>query len=322
MKMAAVAAESTTTKMRAFAIFPGQGSQAIGMGRSFFDSSKGARELLQEASDRLSLDFKRLMFEEDSRLGQSEYTQPAIVLVSLMALRAFVEAGGDKLVKSSLGHSLGEFSALAFAGAFKNQLDVLSLVRLRGQLMQKACEGKGAGMLVSLGLSDDDVLSICDSARAGGASVWAANFNCDGQVVVAGIKQDLEKLSTVLKESGAKRAMLLDMSVASHCPLLDSATQPLQSALQDSLNDSFNPVISNVTATAYSSKSESLSLLAMQLVSPVLYSKSIRQASLECDVFVEFGAKVLSGLNKKITDKPTLSINDMSSLELALKELL
>lgn len=296
-------------------LFPGQGSQAMGMGQDFFNHSAEAKKLFIDASTRTGIDFSELLFLENHLLGETEYTQPAILLVSAMAHKLFVEATGIKPYVA-MGHSLGEFSALVAVGAL-DALDAVSLVNLRGRLMAKACESQAVGMLVSLGLGDEAVEAICEAQRAEGKQVWAVNYNAEGQIVIAGVKSDLEALVSVLKENKAKRAMLLDMSVASHCPLLQSASAPLEAKLQEMLKDDFiAPVISNVTAKPYSTKAEALSLLPEQLVKPVLYKHSIANIDNEVDCYIEFGhGNVLKGLNRKATKKPHFNVSDMASLE-------
>jgi [acyl-carrier-protein] S-malonyltransferase len=189
--------------------------------------------------------------------------------------------------------------------------------------MQEACEGKDAGMMVVLGLSDEDTVGIVDQARQGGKDVWAANFNSDGQIVLAGKRGDLETLTDELKGAGAKRAMLLNMSVASHCPMLEPAMGKLQAVLGERLQDSFlAPVISNVTAAAYSSKSEAVELLPKQLIEPVKYKHSVMNVENDVDLLIEFGhGSVLKGINKKVTKVPTISVSDMASLEAAFESL-
>ena len=305
-------------------LFPGQGSQAQGMGQDFFNHSEVAKQMLIDASVQTGIDFSQLLFEENPLLGQTEYTQPAILLVGAMAHRLFVDATGIKPVLT-MGHSLGEFTALVASGAL-DAIDAVGLVNLRGQLMAKACEAQEVGMLVSLGLSDDAVEEVCSAQREAGKQVWAVNYNADGQIVIAGIKKDLEELVGVLKDAGAKRAMLLDMSVASHCPLLESASAPLEAKLKEILKDEFiAPVISNVTAKPYSSKEEALVLLPQQLIKPVLYKHSMANIDDEVDCYIEFGhGNVLKGLNRKATKKPHFNVSDMASLEAtiaAIKEL-
>lgn len=296
-------------------LFPGQGSQSQGMGQDFFHNSAEAKKMLIEASTQTGIDFTDLLFQENMLLGQTEYTQPAILLVGAMAHKLFTDATGIKPVLT-MGHSLGEFTALVAAGAL-DAVDAVKLVNLRGSLMAKACSKQEVGMMVSLGLADNIVEELCEAQRNDGKQVWPVNYNSEGQIVIAGIKKDLEALVPVLKDAKAKRAMLLDMSVASHCPLLESASEPLEAKLKEMLKDAFiAPVISNVTAKAYNTKDEALDLLPQQLVKPVLYKQSMANIDDEVDCYIEFGhGKVLKGLNKKATTKPHFNVSDMESLE-------
>jgi len=296
-------------------LFPGQGSQATGMGQDFFTHSEVAKAMVTEATERTGIDFEALLFEENELLGQTEYTQPAILLVGAIAHRLFTDAT-DITPSLAMGHSLGEFGALVAVGAL-DPIDAVALVNQRGKLMAEACATQPVGMLVSLGLGDEAVEAICEAQRASGKQVWAVNYNAEGQIVIAGIKSDLEPLVDILKEAGARRAMLLDMSVASHCPLLESAAAPLAETLTKMLKDDFiAPVISNVTAQPYSSKAEALALLPQQLVKPVRYKQSIAAVDDEVDAYIEFGhGNVLKGLNRKATKKPHFNVSDMASLE-------
>ncbi|WP_300361096.1 ACP S-malonyltransferase [Hydrogenimonas sp.] len=302
-------------------LFPGQGSQATGMGKSFVEHSQTAAQMLEAAGDALKIDMANLLFEPNDLLEQTRYTQPAILLVSMMAYRLFKEQIPDAPA-FALGHSLGEFSALACVDAM-DWLEAVKLVHLRGDLMQKACEGIDAGMMVVLGVADEDVEAICQEARDSGKKVWPANYNADGQIVIAGIKSDLQSIEEALKAAKARRVMLLNMSVASHCPLLEPAVAPLTEALEKVLRDSFAaPVVSNVTAKAYNSKAEALDLLGRQLVSPVLYKQSIRDNDDLVDRYIEFGhGGVLKGLNRRTTKKPTLVVSDYDSLNATLETL-
>ncbi len=303
-------------------IFPGQGSQTVGMGKSFYEESEIAREMIDSASKHTGIDFKALLFEENETINETAYTQPAILLVSLVAYRLFQEAMPTE-ARLFLGHSLGEFSAVSASGAL-NYLDAVSLVHKRGSLMQEACENINAGMMVLVGLTDDVVESLCQDAQKAGKKVWPANYNQDGQLVVAGLQEDLQSLQSTFKEAGAKRALLLNMSVASHCPLLESAQTPLRAEMQKVLCDDFvAPVISNVTAAPYNSKAQALKLLSDQLVKPVKYKQSILAVAADLDMAIEFGnGKVLSGLNRRIAKElPTLNISDMDSLNKAIETL-
>lgn len=295
-------------------IFPGQGSQSIGMGNDFFDNSQIAKEMIESSSRRLGFDFKELLFEENDRLEQTMFTQPAILLVSSIAHKLFENEMSIKPV-FALGHSLGEFSALCSVGAL-DYLDGVELVHQRGKLMSEACSGVDVGMMALIGLDDAKVEELTKEARDSGKKVWAANYNSDGQIVAAGIKSDLAALESTFKAAGAKRALLLNMSVASHCPLLEQAVEPLEKSMQEVVRDEFiAPIVSNVTAESYANKDECISLLAKQLTMPVLYKQSIQKFENDVDLFIEFGGNVLKGLNRRSTKKPTHSIIDMKSLE-------
>ena len=302
-------------------IFPGQGSQAIGMGKDFYDNSEIAKEMIDNASDATGIDFKALLFEENDKLEQTEYTQPAILLVSAIAHKLFENSENIK-PQFALGHSLGEFSTLVSVGAL-DYVDGVKLVHQRGKLMKEACEGKDAGMMALIGLDDETVEKLTEEARKEGKEVWAANYNSNGQIVAAGKKADLAAMESVFKEAGAKRALLLNMSVASHCPLLQSAVEPLKASLQESLQDSFiAPVVSNVTAEKYNTKAEAIALLPEQLIKPVLYKHSIEKFADDVDLFIEFGGNVLKGLNRRTTKKPTHPVTDMASLEAAIEAII
>ena len=304
--------------MKKFAfIFAGQGSQSVGMGKDFYENFSSAKLLLNDACNDTGIDFEELLFTQNDKLDKTEFTQPAIVLNSLMSYLAF-----SNFIKAkpefSLGHSLGEFTALAVSGAF-SFVEAIRLVNLRGKFMQEACLGKDAGMMVVLGLSDEVVEGICKEAHDEGLQIYAANYNCDGQIVVAGVRADLAKYEAKFKEAGAKRAMLLNMSVASHCPILEPASVKLANELEGVLAANFAPVVSNVNAKIYTDKNEALVLLKEQLTHPVRYKQGIKNYENEVDCFIELGAATLKGINKKITEKPTYSVTDMASLEEVVK---
>ena len=304
--------------MKKFAfIFAGQGSQSVGMGKDFYENFSSAKLLLNDACNDTGIDFEELLFTQNDKLDKTEFTQPAIVLNSLMSYLAFSERIKAK-PEFSLGHSLGEFTALAVSGAF-SFVEAIRLVNLRGKFMQEACIGKDAGMMVVLGLSDEVVEGICKKAQDEGLQIYAANYNCDGQIVVAGVRADLAKYEAKFKEAGAKRAMLLNMSVASHCPILEPASVKLANELEGVLAANFAPVVSNVNAKIYTDKNEALVLLKEQLTHPVRYKQSIKNYENEVDCFIELGAATLKGINKKITEKPTYSVTDMASLEEVVK---
>jgi len=304
-------------------IFAGQGSQAVGMGKDFYDNSEIAREMFDRASERIGVDFKEIIFQENEKLGQTAYTQPAILLVQMIAYKLFTDACPNTKAELFLGHSLGEFSALCASGAI-NYIDAVELVHKRGSFMQSACDEIEAGMMVLVGLDDASVEKVCAEAQSEGKKVWPANYNQDGQLVVAGMKSDLVSLEQTFKDAGAKRALLLDMSVASHCEILAPAQEPLAELLQNMVTDSFSaPVISNVTTKPYSTKSDAVTLLKDQLIKPVKYKQSILAIAGDVDIAIEFGNGItLKGLNKRIAkDLITLNISDMASLEKVKEEI-
>ena len=303
-------------------IFPGQGSQTIGMGKTFVEGSDIAKDMMDKASAASGINFEKLLFEENEDINKTENTQPAILLVSLMA-HAIFTSKSDIKPTLLLGHSLGEFSAVSAAGAL-DPIEAVKLVNARGKLMQGACDEIEASMMVVLGLKDDQVEDICAAAQAEGKKVWPANYNQDGQLVVAGMKSDLASMEAVFKEAGAKRAMLLNMSVASHCPILEPAGAPLKEKMDAALTDTFSaPIVSNVTTGKYSTKAEALDLLTEQLTKPVKYKQSIQAIAGDVDIAIEFGnGKVLAGMNKRINkEMKTYNVFDMDSLEAVLAEL-
>jgi len=303
-------------------IFPGQGSQTNGMGKDFFENSDIAKEMIKNASNRIGFDFEDLLFNESENLGKTEFTQPAILLVSCIALAIFKEKN-DITPEFVMGHSLGEFSALVASGAI-DYLDAIELVHKRGLFMNEACAGAGAGMMALVGLDDATVEKMTEEQRLNGKKVWAANYNMDGQIVVAGLKADLESLVDTFKEAGAKRALVLDMSVASHCELLTSAVEKLQPYLEEYIKDDFTTsVISNVSTNPYNTKEDAIKLLSSQLISPVKYKHSIVEHAKDLDMMIEFGnGAVLKGMNRKIVKSvPTLNVSDMKSLEDTMEKL-
>jgi len=297
-------------------LFPGQGSQSVGMGKDFLANSEDTRVMLELANTTLGFDLGDIMATGgDGKLEETKYTQPLILLVSVMALELFKKEC-NIIPSFALGHSLGEFSALVSSGAMSLS-DALYTVHKRGEWMQADCDGGKAGMAVVLNVSDEKAEEVCANARAEGKKVWCANYNSDGQIVLAGLKDDLSSLEEPLKAVGAKRVMLLNMSVASHCDLLSSASEKLFALLGEKVGGNFAfPIVSNASAQQYSDKDSAIKLLKQQLISPVLYKQSIKKFESEVDAFIEFGnGSVLAGLNKRLTDKPTFSISDMATLE-------
>lgn len=285
-------------------VFPGQGSQFVGMGKSLAEAEPAAQLVFEEVNDALSQDLSKIMWEgpeEDLRL--TENTQPALMAVSMAVIRT-LEAGGvkiEELASHVAGHSLGEYSALAATGAF-NLADTARLLKLRGQAMQRAVPvGEGA-MAAILGLSMEDVAATCTEA-AEGEIVVAANDNADGQVVVSGHKAAVERAIEIAKGKGAKRGMLLPVSAPFHCPLMKPAADEMKAALADvTINRPVLPVIANVLAAPVSEPEGIANLLVEQVTGAVRWRESVASmTSLGIHQMVEVGAgKVLSGLARRI----------------------
>lgn len=294
-------------------IFPGQGSQSIGMGKDLYDNSVQVKELFEKASDTLKEDMVKLCFEENDKLNKTQYTQPAILLVSYAAYLLIKDKMSSN-IKFTLGHSLGEFTSLCATNAISFE-SAISLVSTRGKLMEEVCKNKSSGMMVVLGLEDSTLEEFCDKKRSVGLSVWCANYNGDGQIVLAGVKEDLASLEVEIKGLGAKRALMLPMSVASHCPILEDMKEDFKSILTEKINNTFLfPIISNTNANPYQTKEEAIELLSNQLILPVLYKQSISNNDSDIDMFIECGGSVLKGLNKRLTQKPTISLQTYADI--------
>lgn len=298
-------------------IFPGQGSQAIGMGKEFYNNYKIAKDLFDSASDILKIDMKSLLFNDNDNINKTQFTQPAILLVSYISYRLFNEQNKSTPI-FGLGHSLGEITANVISKGISFE-NAINLVHKRGELMQKACEDIDAGMAVVIGLDDNILEDFCHSKK----DIWCANYNSDGQNVLAGSKKALLEAESEIKKLGAKRFLMLPMSIASHCPLLNNICDEFRNILDDVLLDNFTfEIISNATMESYKDKNKALELLTMQLVSPVFYKQSIKNNEKRVDCFIEFGyGNILKGLNKRLSDKPTYCISDISSLESTLNEI-
>jgi len=297
-------------------IFPGQGSQSVGMGSEFIENFDLAKEYISLANDKLPFKIQDILLDED-KLSQSKFAQPSILFVSSLINAIFKEKINIK-PEFALGHSLGEFSANVSA----NSIDIISAMNLvynRGEFMQECCDGLDAGMMVVLGLSDEIIEEFIIKKREEKYLMWCANYNLDGQIVLAGKKNDLNNSIEEIKKLGAKRTILLDMSVASHCPLLEPASEKLEVLLNNEIKDSFDyPIIANVNAKQYNNKKDAIVALKEQLIKPVLYKQSISKFD-NIDYFIEFGnSKVLSGMNRKITKTKTLTVNSIDSLNKAI----
>ncbi|MBO7233297.1 MAG: ACP S-malonyltransferase [Bacteroidales bacterium] len=283
--------------MKAF-VFPGQGAQFVGMGKDLYDNSPLAKDMFLKANDILGFDITSLMFEgtpED--LKQTKVTQPAVFIHSVLAAKAM---GADFQPDMVAGHSLGEFSALAAAGALSFE-DALTLVSKRAMAMQKACEMNPSTMAAVLALPDETVENICNSITQ--EVVVAANYNCPGQIVISGSKAGIELAAEQLKAAGAKRVRPLAVSGAFHSPLMEPARQELAEAMEAThFVKPICPVYQNVDAKPYSDPDQIKANLVAQLTSPVRWTQTVLNMLADgADEFVELGpGQVLTGLIAKI----------------------
>jgi len=294
-------------------VFPGQGSQAVGMGKDLYDAFSSAREVFQEVDDALGQNLSNLMFEgPEDDLTLTENAQPALMTVSLAAMAVLKSEGGFDLSTSAdfvAGHSLGEYSALAAAGTI-SLADTARLLKLRGQSMQQAVPvGEGA-MAALLGLDLDATKEVVETA-AEGEVLATANDNAPGQVVVSGKTSAVERAVEVAKENGAKRAMLLQVSAPFHCPMMAPAADVMAKALSEvEVSAPVVPLIANVTAAPVSDPAEIQRLLVEQVTGMVRWRESVEtMKSKGVETLVEVGSgKVLSGLTRRI-DRELTSAN-------------
>ena len=277
-------------------VFPGQGSQFVGMGLDLYDSRKEIKDLMESANDILGFDILSTMFKgTDEDLKKTKVTQPAIFIHSVAAVKA-VDALGAQMVA---GHSLGEFSALVANGVLSFE-DGLRLVSKRALAMQAACDANPSSMAAILGLDDDKVEEICASVEG---IVVPANYNCPGQLVISGETKAVEEAMVKLKEAGAKRALLLPVNGAFHSPLMQPAQEELAEAINTTkFSKPIIPVYQNITTTAVSDPDEIKANLIKQLTGPVKWTQSVRNMIKDgATNFVEVGpGKTLQGLIKKI----------------------
>ena len=291
--------------MKAF-VFPGQGSQFIGMGKDLADAFPAAREVFQEVDDALSQKLSAIMFEgPDTDLNLTENTQPALMAVSVAVARVLQQAKPDLFTTAHCafvaGHSLGEYSALTAAGSF-GLSDAARLLKLRGQSMQKAVPVGVGAMAAILGLELPDVTDIVKAA-SNHEIVAAANDNSFGQVVVSGHKAAVEKAVALATERGAKRAILLPVSAPFHCPLMQPAADAMRAALADiTLRAPSVPLVANVIASEVTDPAQIKNLLVEQVTGMVRWRESVMYMKTRgVTETVELGAgKVLTGLTKRI----------------------
>lgn len=303
-------------------IFPGQGAQYVGMGKEIASQYKSADDIFNAATEALGFDMKEMVFNsDDETLKITENTQPTIVTTSIACMQPLLEKG----IKPDFvaGLSLGEYAAHVAAGTMSFK-DAVSLVKKRGKFMQEAVPVGVGGMAAIIGLENSDVIDCCKEASSVGI-VEPTNFNCPGQVVVAGEIAAVEKAAELCKAKGAKRAMLLPVSAPFHCSLLKAAGDKLAEELEGvTLHDMTIPVVTNVTGECITDKNLVKDLLVKQVSNSVLWENCIRTMIEQgVDTFVEIGpGKVLSGFVKKIDkDVKMLNVEDLESLNKTLEEL-
>lgn len=301
-------------------VFPGQGSQQLGMLSELAAAHPVIQQTFTEASDALGFDLWKMTQEgPEEALNSTENTQPALLTAGVALWRLWLEQGGAKPAIMA-GHSLGEYTALVCAGAL-SLTDGVRLVELRGEYMQQAVPAGTGAMAAILGLDDDAIAKACEDAAQGDV-VSPVNYNCPGQVVIAGEKAAVERGIEACKAAGAKRAVPLPVSVPSHCALMKPAAEKLAQALSEiDLQQPEIPVVQNVAASVAEDLDTLRNNLLAQLYSPVLWTASVQKIAAQgAETLIECGpGKVLTGLNKKIDRSLAgVSISDPAGLEKAL----
>lgn len=299
-------------------LFPGQGAQYVGMGKELAENFKAADDVFNQANDILGVDLKKIAFEgPESELTLTNNSQPALFVSSVAALAVLREAEIDIVPAAAAGLSLGEFTALHVAGVL-NFEESLKLVRLRGTLMQQACDENQGTMASIMGLEEKDVFQIVAEADKV-AQVDVANVNCPGQIVVSGTKEGVHKAIELADAKEAKKIVELTVAGAFHSRLMQSAREKLEEALKEvALQTPQFPVYQNVTGQATDDVESIRKLLGEQVTSSVLWEKCLRQMIQNgVTAFIELGAgRVLSGLLKR-TERgiPFANVEDLKSLE-------
>jgi [acyl-carrier-protein] S-malonyltransferase len=303
-------------------LFPGQGSQAVGMGRAFYEASAGARRVVDEANDALGVDLRRVMFEgPEADLALTANTQPAVLTASVAAAAACAERGLTPALAA--GHSLGEYTALVVAGALA-LADAVRIVRRRGEFMQEAVPVGTGAMAAIMGVGLDVVEQVCADA-AKGEVVDVANVNSAQQIVIAGHKAAVERAVALVKDRGGRKSVLLPVSAPFHCALMAPAGERLAPDLAAmKIADPTVPLVRNVDAGVTRAATDVVPFLLRQVASPVQWTACVERLAAEgADTFVEVGpGRVLTGLVKRIVpDAKALSVEDPDGLERALEAL-
>ena len=298
-------------------VFPGQGSQAVGMGKDLYDTFAAARDVFQEVDDALNQSLSEMIFNGPMEtLTQTQNTQPALMAMSMAVVRVMQKELGISLqgmFQFVAGHSLGEYSALCAAGALSVG-DAAKLLRRRGEAMARAGEKNPGAMAAIIGLSMDDVRQVVTEAGC-----FVANDNSIGQVVISGSKESVEKACTIASARGAKRALILPVSGAFHSPLMQAAADEMKDVLLATpMQNPVIPVVCNITATAQTDVGKIKELLYEQITGSVRWTQSVQYMSANgVDTLVEAGAgKVLTGLTKRIVpEMAAVSVNSVLTLE-------
>ena len=289
-------------------VFPGQGAQAVGMGKDFYDNFDAAKNLFEEADDALGYSIKKMCFEgSEDDLKLTANTQPAILIVSVIAAELLKAEGIQAEVAG--GHSLGEYSALVTAGALKFR-DAVILVHKRGQFMQEAVPVGAGSMAAIIGLDDKIIIDICNEVSEIGA-VQAVNFNCPGQTVIAGTVKGVDSAVEKLKAAGAKKAVVLPVSAPFHSTLMQPAAQKLSVELDKTeIKNAAFPIAANFNGEIETAAAEIKSNLVAQADHPVKWIDCVKaMQNFGADTFVECGpGKTLCGFNRRI-DKQIKSLN-------------
>jgi [acyl-carrier-protein] S-malonyltransferase len=303
-------------------VFPGQGSQSVGMGRALYDADPSLKDVYEEASSVLGYDVAALCFEgPPERLNLTEFTQPALLVSSIAALKTLERAALSPMAMA--GHSLGEYTGVVAAGGVSFR-DAVRLVQKRGRYMAEAVP-PGTGLVAALlGLTAEVIREVCRAASAVGI-VQPANFNSPGQIVIAGEKAAVERAIELAKTKGCKKAVLLPVSVPVHTPLMQRAAARLNEDMATvPWSDLRTPLVTNAEARAISRAGEIRPSLILQLPSAVLWEDSVRTMwKMGVNTFIEVGpGTVLTGLIKRILpDAVLLNVNDPKSLEMTLNSL-
>ncbi|WP_226087349.1 ACP S-malonyltransferase [Mesobacillus sp. S13] len=306
-------------------LFPGQGSQTVGMGQALANAEQSVSETFKKADEVLGESLSTLIFEgPQEKLTLTTNAQPALLTTSIAILNYFSQFGIRP--DYTAGHSLGEYSALVASEAISFE-DAVFAVRKRGELMEEAVPNGEGTMAAVLGIDRHKLIDVTETVTAGGNPVQLANLNCPGQIVISGSKLGVEEASVKAKEAGAKRVIPLDVSGPFHSSLMKPAAEKFESILENiEIKNGVVPVIGNVTAEPMTDASEFKKRLVEQLYSPVLWEDSVaKMLELGVDTFIEIGpGKVLSGLVKKVDrSAKTFAINDAetcAAVVAALKE--